>query len=86
MSDPKARLTVTVDPAMVAYAEELVRSGRASSVSAVFNDAIAARAQADREARRAWAERTRGADPAKVERMLAHAEAQAAGLPAPLNR
>lgn len=86
MSDSKARLTVTVDPAMAAYAEELVRSGRAPSVSAVFNDAIAARAQADREARRAWAERTRDADPGRVGRMLAHAEAQAAALPAPLNQ
>jgi Arc/MetJ-type ribon-helix-helix transcriptional regulator len=86
MSDAKARLTVTVDPALAAYAEDLVSSGRAPSVSAVFNDALAAQAQADREASRVWAEKTRDADPEKVARMLAHVEAQAAALPEPYNR
>jgi hypothetical protein len=86
MSDSKARLTVTVDPALAAYAEGLVSSGRAPSVSAVFNDALAAQAQADREARRIWEEKTRDADPEKVARMLAHVKAQAAALPAPYNR
>jgi hypothetical protein len=86
MSDAKARLTVTVDPALVAYAEELVSSGRAASVSAVFNDALAAQARADRHALHVWEEKTRDTDPAKVARMLAHAEAQAAALPAPYNQ
>jgi hypothetical protein len=86
MSDTKARLTVTVDPGVAAYAEELVASGRAASVSAVFNEAVAEQARADREADRAWAEKTRNADHARVARMVAHAEAQAAVLPAPYNR
>ena len=39
MSDRKTRLTVTVDPHLAAYAEQLVKAGKAPSVSAVFNDA-----------------------------------------------
>jgi Arc/MetJ-type ribon-helix-helix transcriptional regulator len=40
MSDRKTRLTVTVDPHLAAYAEQLVEAGKAPSVSAVFNDAL----------------------------------------------
>jgi len=40
MSDRKTRLTVTVDPHLAAYAEQLVEAGKAASVSAVFNDAL----------------------------------------------
>ncbi|MBG0833255.1 hypothetical protein HS041_36760 [Planomonospora sp. ID67723] len=39
----KARITITVDPDVVEYAEHLVASGKATSVAAVFNDAIAAK-------------------------------------------
>jgi hypothetical protein len=41
MSDRKARLTITVDSHLSAYAEHLVESGYATSVSAAFNEAMA---------------------------------------------
>jgi Arc/MetJ-type ribon-helix-helix transcriptional regulator len=81
MSERKARLTVTVDPSLAAYAERLVEAGKASSVSAVVNDALAARRQRDAKARRLWREATERADPAKVARMMAHIDAQVAQLP-----
>jgi Arc/MetJ-type ribon-helix-helix transcriptional regulator len=81
MSDRKARLTITVDPYLSAYAEQLVESGRATSVSAVFNDALAERIERDKRIARRWKEITAQADTAQVERMIAHAEAQAAHLP-----
>jgi Arc/MetJ-type ribon-helix-helix transcriptional regulator len=81
MSDRKTRLTVTVDPHLAAYAERLVEAGRAPSVSAVFNDALAERVERDRRIARRWKELTAQADTAQVERMIAHAEAQSAQLP-----
>lgn len=53
----KARVTITVDPHLVSYAERLVELGKAPSVSAAFNDALAERVQRDRRASRWWAER-----------------------------
>ena len=81
MSDRKARLTITVDPHLTAYAEHLVETGKASSVSAVFNDAMEARIQRERRQRRLWKEAAERADPAKVARRMAHVDAQAAALP-----
>lgn len=81
MSDKKARVTVTIDPHLAAYAERLVEAGSAPSVSAVVNDALEARRQRDHRARRAWKEAAERADPAKVDRMLAHVDAQVAKLP-----
>ena len=81
MSDRKTRLTITVDPHMSAYAEQLVAEGKAPSVSAVFNDAMEARIQRERRQRRLWREAAEQADPAKVARMMAHIDAQAAALP-----
>jgi Arc/MetJ-type ribon-helix-helix transcriptional regulator len=81
MSDKKARLTITVDPHLSAYAERLVESGKAPSVSAVFNDAMEARVQRERRQRRLWQDAAEHADPAKVARMMAHVDAQAAQLP-----
>ena len=80
MSERKARLTVTVDPHLAAYAERLVEAGKADSVSAVVNDALSERAARDREDLRHLREVGAQADPAKVERMIAHASAQAAAL------
>jgi Arc/MetJ-type ribon-helix-helix transcriptional regulator len=80
MSDRKARLTITVDPHLSAYAEQLVEAGRAPSVSAVFNDALADRVERDKRIRRRWKEAAERADDEKVARMLAHVEAQAAAL------
>jgi Arc/MetJ-type ribon-helix-helix transcriptional regulator len=83
MSDRKMRLTVTVDPHLAAYAEQLVEAGKAASVSAVFNDALAERVERDKRIRRRWREAAERADPERVARMLAHVEAQAAALPGP---
>jgi Arc/MetJ-type ribon-helix-helix transcriptional regulator len=81
MSDRKTRLTVTVDPRLAAYAEQLVQAGKAPSVSAVFNDALAERVERDKRIRRRWKEAAERADPAKVDRMMAHVRAQASSLP-----
>jgi Arc/MetJ-type ribon-helix-helix transcriptional regulator len=81
MSDRKTRVTVTIDPHLVAYAERLVESGKADSVSAVVNGALSERVDRDRRIRRRWQEITAQADRAKVSRMLAHIEAQRAQLP-----
>jgi Arc/MetJ-type ribon-helix-helix transcriptional regulator len=82
MSGRKTRLTVTIDPHLAAYAEQLVETGNAPSVSAVFNDALAQRVERDKRIARRWKELTAQADTAQVERMIAHAEAQAEQLPA----
>lgn len=81
MSDRKARLTITVDPRLSAYAEHLVEAGKAPSVSAVFNDALAERVERDKRIRKRWKDAAERADPAKVARMVAHVEAQAAAFP-----
>ena len=84
MSDRKARITVTVDPHLAAYAEGLVEAGKADSVSAVVNGALSERAARDRRIRKRWADIIASAtdeDRAKAARMLAHAEAQFAALP-----
>ena len=80
MSDRKARLTITVDPHLSAYAEHLVEAGKAPSVSAVFNDAMSEKERRDRQALDRLKEVAAQADPVKVERMLAHIDAQAAAL------
>jgi hypothetical protein len=51
MSDRKERLTITVDSHLSAYAERLVESGRATSVSAAFNPGSPVREQNDRTRR-----------------------------------
>jgi len=81
MSERKPRVTVTIDPDLAAYAEQLVNAGKASSVSAVVNDALEAERQRDQKARRLWKEAADRADPAKVARMRAHVDAQLAQLP-----
>jgi Arc/MetJ-type ribon-helix-helix transcriptional regulator len=80
MSDRKTRLTVTIDPHLAAYAEQLVEAGKAPSVSAVVNSALADRIERDKRIRRRWQEAAAQADPAKVARMVAHVDAQAAEL------
>jgi Arc/MetJ-type ribon-helix-helix transcriptional regulator len=82
MRDRKTRVTVRIDPHLAAYAEHLVEMGKAPSVSAVVNSALAQRLERDRRIARRWKEATAQADVAKVERMMAHVDAQAARLPA----
>lgn len=81
MSDRKTRITVTIDPDLAAYAEQLVEIGKAPSVSAVVNDALAAGRLRDQKARRLWKEAAEHADQEKVARMRAHVDAQLAELP-----
>jgi Arc/MetJ-type ribon-helix-helix transcriptional regulator len=80
MSAGKARLTITVDPHLSAYAEHLVETGKAASVSAVFNDALSEKEQRDRQDVERLRKTAAQADHAKVARMLAHVDAQAAAL------
>jgi Arc/MetJ-type ribon-helix-helix transcriptional regulator len=77
MSDRKVRLTITVDPHLSAYAEQLVETGKAPSVSAVFNDALSEKARRDRAAVDRLKETAAQADPERVARMMAHVNAQA---------
>lgn len=81
MSERKTRVTVTIDPHLAAYAERLVEEGRADSVSGVVNEALAAERRRDQRAARLWQEAAAKADPERVARMIARAEAQAAQLP-----
>jgi hypothetical protein len=80
MSKRKARLEITVDPRLRAYAEHLVDIGKAPTISDVFSDALSEKERRDREALDRLKETAAGADEAKVARMLAHVEAQAAAL------
>jgi Arc/MetJ-type ribon-helix-helix transcriptional regulator len=81
MSDRKSRITVTIDPDLVAYAEQLVKAGKASSVSAVVNDALSSSRLRDQRALRLWNDAAKNADQEKVARMRAHVDAQIAQLP-----
>ena len=80
MTGKRARLTITVDPRLSAYAEKLVAEGRAPSVSAVFNDALSEKAQRDRRALDYLRQVAGQADRAKVSRMATYVEAQAAAF------
>lgn len=79
MGDRKTSLTVTVDPRFVAYAEQLVEAGKAADISAVVNDALSEKV--GRDALDRLRKTAAHADPAKVDRMLAHIDTQAAALP-----
>jgi Arc/MetJ-type ribon-helix-helix transcriptional regulator len=81
MSERKMRLTVTIDPHLAAYAEQLVKAGKAPSVSAVVNDALEADRLRDQRGRRLLKEAAERADPEKVARMRAHVDEQIAQLP-----
>ncbi|XVQ87795.1 hypothetical protein ACQP2K_10350 [Microbispora siamensis] len=74
--DRKTRITITVDPDVVEYAEHLVAIGKATSVAAVFNDAIAEKRITDQHALALLRERARQADPARVARMMRHVNRQ----------
>jgi hypothetical protein len=78
MSDRKTRLTITVDPHLSAYAEQLVDAGQAASVSAAFNEAMAEKAHRDRRRRSLWKTKASEADSGRVSRMMAHVDEQLA--------
>ncbi|WP_219464982.1 hypothetical protein [Nonomuraea rhizosphaerae] len=77
MSDNKKRITITVDPQLAAYAEQLVEIGKAKSVSAAFNDAMAAKRLREQHALALLRQRAAQADHARIERMRKHIDAQA---------
>jgi hypothetical protein len=79
MSESKARITITVDPQMSAYAEHLVAVGSATSVSAAFNEAMAEKARRDRRRRSLWNAKAAAADSDRVTRMMAHVDRQLNG-------
>jgi major membrane immunogen (membrane-anchored lipoprotein) len=76
VNDRKARLTITVDSHLIAYADHLVETGHATSVSAAFNEAMAEKAYRDRRRRSLWKAKREQADPARVARMVAHVDQQ----------
>ena len=76
MSDRKSRLTITVDSQLSEYAEHLVESGQAASVSAAFNDAMAEKAYRDRRRRSLWRAKAEQADAGRVARMMEHLDQQ----------
>lgn len=78
MSERKTRVTVTIDPHLAAYAEQLVESGKADSVSAVVNDALEQKSLREREGLGLLRAAAAKADPARVARMRAHVDAQLA--------
>jgi len=80
MSDKKAQLAVTVDASLNDYAEQQVADGRAPSVSAVINAALAEMVRRDCEAVNHLREVAAQADPAKVARMKAHVDEQLARI------
>jgi hypothetical protein len=55
-----------------AYTERLAKTGRAASVSAAFNEAMAEKAWRDRRRRGMWRAKSREADPARAARMMAN--------------
>lgn len=77
MSDSKKRITITVDPQLAEYAEKLVATGKAESVSAAFNAAMAARRRQERRGLALLREKAAQADPVRVARMTKHVEDQA---------
>jgi hypothetical protein len=80
MSNKKDRITITVDPQLNAYAEHLVETGHAPSVSAAFSAAMEEKVYRDRRLRSLWKAKTDQADPARVARMAAHVARQARDL------
>jgi hypothetical protein len=79
MSDRKDRLTITVDPQLSAYAEHLVETGQAPSVSAAFSTAMQEKVYRDRRLRSLWKAVAARADQARVARMVAHVDQQLTG-------
>jgi Arc/MetJ-type ribon-helix-helix transcriptional regulator len=77
----KVPITVTLDSWLRRWAEHLVATGRAPSISAVINDALAE--SYTRHRQRMLRDRAGHADQARVRRMRAHIESQAASLGLP---
>ncbi|WP_062349406.1 hypothetical protein [Herbidospora yilanensis] len=77
MSDTKRRITITVDPGVADYAEQLVHDGRAGSVSDAFNAALLAQRRRELHGLALLRRRAASADPDRVARLRAHVDRQA---------
>ena len=80
MGDKQDRISVTIEPHLAAYAERLVETGKAPSVSAVINEALQEKAEHDRRVRSVWAAAVTESDPVKGARMAAYVDQQLASL------
>lgn len=76
----KQPITITLDPRLREWAEHLVSTGKAPSISAVVNDALFASYSQHKRALALLRERAGQADKGRVARMRAHIDAQAAAL------
>lgn len=76
----KVPITVTLDPRLREWAEHLVATGKAPSISAVINDALTASYTQHKRGLALLRERAEHADEDRVARMRAHIDAQAAAL------
>jgi len=76
----KVPITVTLDPRLREWAEHLVATGKAPSISAVINDALTESYTQHKRGLALLRERAEHADEDRVARMRAHIDAQAAAL------
>jgi Arc/MetJ-type ribon-helix-helix transcriptional regulator len=76
----KVPITVTLDPRLREWAEHLVATGKAPSVSAVINDALTVSYSRHKRGLALLRERAEQGDEERVARMRAHIDAQAAAL------
>jgi len=76
----KVPITVTLEPHLREWAEQLVATGKAPSISAVINDALAESYAQRKRGLALLRERAGHADEDRVDRMRAHVDAQAAAL------
>jgi Arc/MetJ-type ribon-helix-helix transcriptional regulator len=76
----KVPITVTLEPHLREWAEHLVDTSKASSISAVINDALAKSYAQHKRGLALLRERAENADEDRVGRMRAHVDAQAAAL------
>lgn len=76
----KVPITVTLDPRLREWAEHLVATGKASSISAVINGALTESYNQHKRGLALLRERAGHADEDRVARIKSHIDAQAAAL------
>jgi Arc/MetJ-type ribon-helix-helix transcriptional regulator len=76
----KTPITITLDPRLREWADHLVATGKAPSISAVVNAALTSSYAQYQRGLALLRERAELADEAKVQRMRAHIDTQVAAL------
>lgn len=76
----KLPITITLDPRLREWAEHLVATGKAPSISAVVNDALSASYAQHKRGLALLRDRAERADEDRVARLRAHVDAQAAAF------